>query len=646
MSAIAGVWYPDGRQGAKADCDRIGRALALYGPHRDGIWDGGEIAFGHRLMRFLPEDRFDRQPLAGMGGRLHLVADCRIDNREELGRALDIDPARQAMMCDAAFILAALERWGEGAPDRLCGDFAFAAWDAEARTLLLARDPVGNRPLHYHAGPGWFAFASMPKGLLALPDVPTGPDPERLLTWQLLLPLNGTRSFHQGVSRLDFGHLAVIGADGRMTQRRYWDPRTVPRRGRIRGDEDAEGLRAALDVAVKAQLRGTAGVSLMLSSGMDSTALAASAAPMLAAEGRRLQAFTNVPMGGEHATHHRLLLADEGPLAALMAARHGNIDHHLVHAGDADLLSVMDRMIFLADQPVMNPLSTAWAHEIYIRAARAGAPVVLTGLSGNLGLSYTGEHVLTRHAAGLRWLSLWRDAGLVVSMGLHRSRGRAVRAAVRPLIPTGLLSARRRLTSGTTAPVPPAFIPARLDNPDARTMFQNSFGTSSPFNRIRSFQNWHELMLQCRDPGPINAAANAGYGVDRRDPTSDRRLLEFCLSLSEDRFMRNCRSKDVFRRAFAGRIPTEILDNPQRGTQTADWKQILLKARPGIQAELAQQARIRACAELIDLESLNRLADSLTDAASGDRDSIQGHFLKLVRGLSTGMFTRRASGGN
>lgn len=119
-------------------------------------------------------------------------------------------------MCDAAFILAALERWGEGALDRLCGDFAFAAWDSDARTLLLARDPVGNRPLHYHAGKGWFAFASMPKGLLARPDVPTGPDPERLLTWQMLLPLQGPNSFFKGGNRLEFGHLAIIDADGRI----------------------------------------------------------------------------------------------------------------------------------------------------------------------------------------------------------------------------------------------------------------------------------------------------------------------------------------------------------------------------------------------------------------------------------------------
>lgn len=644
MSAIAGVWRTDGRPGARTDCDRISRALALYGPHRDGIWDGGEIALAHRLMRFLPEDRFDRQPLAGKGGRLHLAADCRIDNREELGRALGIDAADQAVMCDAAFILAALERWGEGALDRLCGDFAFAAWDGDARTLLLARDPVGNRPLHYHVGQGWFAFASMPKGLLALPDVPAGPDPARLLTWQMLLPLQGPNSFYKGVSRLEFGHLAIVDADGRLRDRRYWNPGALPRRRRIQGNEDADGLRDALDAAVKAQLRGVGGAALMLSGGLDSTALAGSAAPLLAAQGRRLAAYTNVPIAGEHPAYRAGLLTDEGPAAALTAARHPNIDHHLVHAYDADLLSVMERMIFLTDQPVMNPLSTAWVHEIYIRAARAGASVVLTGISGNMGLTYTGEHLTIRHAARLRWPSLWRDAGVLASEGVYRNRAAALRAAVRPHLPPWLLSLRRRVQGAAATPSP--MLTAAWSHPDAQTLFQNNTGSRHPFSRLKTLREWHDLIMQCRDPGPLNAAANAGYGVDRRDPTADRRVLSFCLSLSEDRYLRDGRCKDVFRRAFAERTPPEILNNPQRGTQTADWKQILLKARPAIQAELAHQARVRTCAELIDLDGLRALADGLEEADPGDWSSVQRHYLKLVRGLSTGLFTRRAVGGN
>lgn len=649
MSVVAGVWYPDGKPGAQQDCMRISRALALYGPHREGGWDGGEIALAHRLMRFLPEDRFDRQPLAGRGGRVHLVADCRIDNREELGRALEIDPARQVLMCDAAFIMEALERWGQGALERLCGDFAFAAWDADTRTLLLARDHAGARPLHYHAGQGWFAFASMPKGLLALPNVPVGPDPVRLATWQMLWPLVGSASFFRGVSRLEPGHLAIVAADGRIRQRRFWDPLAVPRRRRIRDHEDAEGLRELLDIAVKAQLRGTGGAALMLSSGLDSTAVASSAAPLLAAEGKRLTAFTNVPSPGEHPSFSGKFRLDEGPLAALMAARHDNIDHRLVRAYDADLLAVIERMILLADQPVMNPLSTAWAHEIYSRAGSGGTPVVLTGTLGNMGLTYTGEHLLIEHAAHLRWAALWRDAGVLVAEGLGSNRLQEVLGGLRPLIPVALtpprlLSAWRRL-KGNDRHLADT-LPIRFDVLESLGLSADAWNGGGMFNVPQSWPEWQADLLSTRDPGPLNAAANAGYGVDRRDPTGDRRILEYCLALPPDRFLRNGRCKDVFRRAFAGRIPEEILCGRETGLQTADWKQILLKAQSAIQVELAHQAEVAACSALIDLDVLRQNANSLRTAATNNRASFNRHFLQLTRGLSAGMFIRRATGAN
>ncbi len=643
MSAIAGVWYPGGRPGALRDCDRVSRAQALYGPHRDGLWDGGEVALGHRLMRFLPEDRFDRQPLLGKGGRLALVADCRIDNREELGRALGIAPAEQALMCDAAFILAALERWGEGALDRLNGDFAFAAWDADNRTLLLARDHLDGRPLHYHAGQGWFAFASMPKGLLALPDVPTGPDPVRLATWQMLQPLVGSRSFYKGVSRVEPGHLAVVTADGQVRTRRHWDAAAIPLRRLAREEDYADGLREALDLAVKARLRNTGGTAMMLSGGLDSAAVATSAAPLLAAEGKRLTAFTSVPLPGT-VPYRAGLKVDEGPQAALVAARHPNIDHRLVRAFDAELVPVIEKMIFLADQPVMNPANTAWMHLIYAAAGKEKLPVVLSGIRGNMALTYTGEHLLAEHARRLRWFSLWRDAGVLAAEGVRRSRAAALRSALRPWIPEALPALWRRY-KGTDKP-PVDLYPVRLDRLEELGLGRDAWKDEPVPTKVRRWQEWSALIFSLMDGGPLNAAANAGYGVDRRDPTADRRVLEFCLAMPADRFLRGGRCKDVFRRAFDSRIPAEVLDDRLVGLQAADWKEVFLKAKPAIQEELARQAGTPACTDLVDLQSLRHLAETLETAQPDNWTSTMRFHLKLARGLSAGLFTRRASGGN
>lgn len=646
MSAIAGVWRQDGGPDALAACERISRALALYGPHRDSCWNGGEIAFAHRLMRFLPEDRFDRQPLSGRDGRLRLIADCRLDNRDDLGRALNIDAQTQRQMSDADYILAALEKWGQDAPSYLVGDFAFAVWESDSRTLMLVRDHAGARPLHYHSGENWFAFSSMPKGLLALPDVPSGPDPIRMATWEMLAPLIGPRSFYAGVSRLEPGQIARIFPDGRVDLCQYWDPCRIPRKTSIRGDEDAEGLRDVLDQAIKAQLRGTGETALMLSSGLDSTAIASRAAPLLEAQGRRLTAFTNVPIAGEGKPSGPFSRVDEGPLAAAMAACHPNIDHHLVRGYDGDLMAVMERVIFLADQPVMNPLSTLWVNEIYRRAARSGMTVVLTGILGNMGLTYTGEHAMQENIARLGLWPLWRDSGILVAEGIYPDRASALRAAVRPWLPAPLINQWHRLRGHDRKRDLEHYLPIRLDTLPALGLPADAWKSSAGFIPIRTWPEWHRKMLATRDPGPINAAANAAHGVDRRDPTGDRRVLEYCLSLPPDRFLRNGRVKDVFRRAFTGHIPPEILNSQQVGQQTADWKSILLKARPQIRQELAHQERIRACDALVDLPSLKTIIETLENADPEKWTTVSRYFLKLTRGLSAGLFIRRASGGN
>src|SRR5215472_4445152 len=204
MTAVAGLWHFDGPDAADG-CARMLAAQKLYGPDDGAQWSEGGLALGLRLMRMLPEDAFDDQPLIGGTGRFVLVADVRLDNRGELTEALGIPLSQARNLCDAAILLAAFERWDEACLDRLVGDYAFTLWDGARRQLLLVRDPLGQRPLHYHRGNKFFAFASMPKGLHALPDVPYAPDEARVAEFLTLIPETGTQSYFLGIERVEPG---------------------------------------------------------------------------------------------------------------------------------------------------------------------------------------------------------------------------------------------------------------------------------------------------------------------------------------------------------------------------------------------------------------------------------------------------------
>src|SRR5262245_9252955 len=152
MTALAGLWRFDDRPDASDGCARMLAVQEMYGPHHCAQWSDADVALGRRLMRVLPEDVSDRQPLIGGGGRYVLVADVRLDNRDELTEVLRIPAPQARNLCDAAILLAAIERWEEFCLKHLIGDYAFAVWDRASRRLLLARDPLGQQPLHYHRG--------------------------------------------------------------------------------------------------------------------------------------------------------------------------------------------------------------------------------------------------------------------------------------------------------------------------------------------------------------------------------------------------------------------------------------------------------------------------------------------------------------
>src|SRR3974377_2460816 len=102
MTALAGLWRFDGQQNAADSCARMLAAQKMYGPHAGAHWSNGDVALGRRLMRVLPEDAFDRQPLIGGKGRYCLVADVRLDNRDELAEILHIPKPQAGTLSDAA----------------------------------------------------------------------------------------------------------------------------------------------------------------------------------------------------------------------------------------------------------------------------------------------------------------------------------------------------------------------------------------------------------------------------------------------------------------------------------------------------------------------------------------------------------------
>ena len=138
MTAIAGIWSLNGGIPTASSCHEMLQALSIYGPDHRVQHDEVSFSMGLCLLRLLPEDCFDRQPLSA-DGVTALIADVRLDNREELARALGLSAERLATMADSEVLLLAWLRWREGCVDHLSGAFSFAAWNHQEQHLFLAR---------------------------------------------------------------------------------------------------------------------------------------------------------------------------------------------------------------------------------------------------------------------------------------------------------------------------------------------------------------------------------------------------------------------------------------------------------------------------------------------------------------------------
>ncbi len=584
----------------------------------------GVMAMGRLASIGLPEDRFDRQPLLG-ADRLLLVADLRLDNRDELATALGLERAAIHTMCDADLLLHAWMRWQEGALDRLVGDYAIAIFDRCNRTLTLARDPTGQRPLFYGHSDGAIGFASMPSGLLACHRFRRGFRTEALAAMLLGRPESGPQTYFVGIERVCPGEVINLNAD-RIIRRHHWQPRLDWLT--LTDDDAVEGYREHLDRAVRHQSRRATGLlGAHLSSGYDSSAVAASAARINTTV--PLLAVTAAPVENYNGPVPRGRIADESSLAALTAARH-HMRHEIVRPRGG-LFTHFHRHSMLYQEPDRNIVNTEWWSEVNARAASLGVSTMLTGETGNFSINAGGLPILAewvRQRQWRRWFEEARGAARTMNVRwrgiLYASFERSIPVVVRTALDRHLLQAA---TLREQAFVRPEWLNAGVEDTRDR-------GAALPY-QIRRRE------LRHGDSGVFRQGASAEHGIQERDPTADRRLIEYSLRLPPEQFLRNGVSRPMARRALADRVPVEVLDAPLRGYQGADWHlRFDVAEASALVEEIATNTTVRA---MLDLPKIRRAIDTWPAQGAADPGTQTIFRTRLLIALSTGVFLQSLS---
>lgn len=633
MTAIAGYWSFDGLPGGQY-CGRMLGSQSAYGKQA-ATTDTGELCLGRTLFSTLPEDLYDKAPQSG-GGRF-LAADVRLDNRPELIASLGLAAPEAATKPDSAILLECLLRWGESALDRIVGEFAFAFWHPAERRLLLARDITGVRPLFFHRGKHFFAFSSMPSGLHAIADIPYAFDSSFMAEQLALLPHQDDRSWFEGVKRVRPAHYLQVTQE-RIVEQCYWRP--SPAQMRTKRADYAEGLRSVFDEAVAAQLRGSGDVlATQFSGGLDSGSVTATAARQL--PGGKILAFTSVPPKGFDGAVPGSAVADESPAAAAVARLYPNVEHMLVE-NIGSPFEGLDTDFYYQQQPADNLCNAVWGRAINRAAAERGASVLLIGSAGNLTTSYAGLELLPLLLRRGKWGEWFKAVSMLHGNGLSPLKLGA--QSIGPFLPSSIWQLMSRWRNH----------PTRLDqwsavNPNLESELEGKakrLGWDFE-DRRHSDPDQIRLWALSRDDGGNYFKGVLGqWGLSVRDPTADRRVIEYCLSVPHHEFIKDGIPRSLARRAFADRLPPEVIDSPVRGYQAANWYESLGQDLGRATQEIEAVGRCPSASAALDVEWL-KTAVATWPASGWERNDVMLRYRGgLLRGISAGHFMRKVAGTN
>ena len=584
------------------------------------------------------------QSPAGLAVEPGVVAafDGRLDNRSDLARQLGLSDVGR--VTDSALLGAAYAKWGSGCFHRLIGDYACAVWDGNSREFLLATDPGALRTLFFWSDQSRLLFATEQRVLFACPDVPREIDQDQMAAWLCMLPREPLRTFFRGVNRVPPGHFIRWSA-GNFIVERWWRPEDVPTLHLPRDEDYEEALREALGEAVRARIRPGERIGSHLSGGLDSSTVTAMAARELAAQGRGLTAFTAAPRHPQPASRNRF--TDEWPHAAEVAARYANVEHVRIDNDAEPLLDALDLREAGHDWPLLNAVNNVWITGIYREARRRRLDVVLQGAMGNMTISYAGSDLLAgrlrggdlvgalrtaldlRRGGGRSWLGI---AGQAADSVLPAPMRRRLRAAL----------GKKEIELSDYSAIRPEFL-KRSGLEERAIELGGSLG-----NLARGDSRALRLAVFDRSDhrGHTAMSTRRLFGIDVRDPTSDRRVIELCLSIPDEQFALGGVPRSLIRRAMRGVVPDVVLDERRKGLQAADWRASFQEALPGLRAEVARLRNSSFASECLDLDRMDALLDSWPGIGDSSEKATHDYLCTFSRALTAGRFIRRVEGGN
>lgn len=555
MCGIAGIYRRGGVTPADGDQIRHMNAIQKHrGPDDEGIFAGEHCILGHQRLAIIDLSRAGHQPFRSDDDRYQMVFNGEIYNYIELREELSNLGWRFNTQTDTEVLLKAFQQYGPACLTKFNGMFAFVIYDTASKTLFMARDRVGIKPLYYLRTADVFYFASEIKALRSAPEVHFDVNHQAVFDY---LVFNRTdihdETFHTQIKRVPKGCYAIYDESG-LALTRWWDPERFRHPGNsVQLPEALERLESEMFSAVILRMRSDVPVGSCLSGGLDSSILIG----ILSASGFLR---TNFPTFTAAFENHAL--DETGYVDALK--RCYPFANARTYPTASSAFEHLSEFVYANDEPTTSP-SFYSQYEVMRLAHEKGITVLLDGQGGDenfAGYQYFHGFNMVGLLREKKYLSFGKE---LVNSLLRKQDKSAYQTLLFQILPD---TVRKKLLLATVPYIQPDFFHAYIDSSRIYTEFFEVEGLNHSL--VRHFQYKLEHLLRMEDRNSM------AFSIEARVPYLDHHVVEYVLGLPEAWKIRHGESKYLQKVALGKYTIPEILNRRDKigfGTPGDEWLQ-------------------------------------------------------------------------
>lgn len=620
MSAICGEIAFKGQLNKEAANKMMTHMREQY--VHDKVSNHGDDVFfmGHLMQVITHEDQVSSMPLVCQN--LVIVFDGIIDNRQELAKGLGLSDEELKATCDAGLVLKAYEKYGDEFVHQLIGDYGFAIWNKSTRDLLLVRDHVGKRSLYYTYDQGKVLFATVYDTILASEAI----DRELNDQWfydylGIDLPIHAidfTSTPYRAIKQVPPGHYVRINKEG-LKCKRYWNPLKDYKWSYNRDDEAYLDFKKIFEEAIKCRIRTSGEVGVLLSSGLDSSAVGVFAAEALQTENRALYGYTSVPFEGFDDNANQWQITNEFDLVKQMADKYSNLKVVAESSMPRNAYNTIDNLLDMTGYPYKIARNLFWLDYLNERMVKDhGCKVVLDGQLGNFTISYgIFEGAIINLVKTGKWLKANKEI-----KAYAKRYNRSVKSIYKHFMikfTPKWVKALKGIESDEDS-----YILLNRKACSEKLLLSRYKKAGFDMDRIdlqtlkKKRKNVDSLQL-LSNIGEMETRLALKNGVLKRDPTRDKRVLEFCLNAPDSIWVSDGYERKLVREITKGMLPEDIRSNfTLRGRQSADWLQRLIVNNEQLIKESDLYIDRKYYTKYLDYDIIKLLKNQIEDNLAGN----------------------------